>query len=356
MAWPSTGSYTAWSKCFKVTSQASKITAVNSWYWLDLALMPSSFWSAVQADGDDIRTTQDDMETAVDHKLIFIDTSAHQGLLAIAQPHGSAGASSDIDSYVFAGNSGASSAGSTSVFPSNLEALYMLQEAPTSSAAVLDWSGNARHSTAIQGSMTSGDLTTDGPFAGLKCVDFDSNDRVNVPSTIFDDCETANAYTFSAWFKPSNDVSDYGIFGTAGSQFAVAFKTATWYTIEAISRRSDNAAFFTAIGSSDVIAVNVWAKIDVVYNGSTLKVYVDGSQIASVTATSLRSAALSFYIGMDNTTYARGKIAQVSMISAALSADQIATLYANEKDAGFWVVSEVSGGGGGGNGSWFFMG
>lgn len=343
-AWPSTGSYTAWGKKYLITTQATKIDAVNSWYFLDLADMPTSFWSNVQADGDDIRTTESDGETAVNHKLIFIDVSGQDGLLAIAQPHGGSGASVNVDTYLYSGNSGASGSSSGSVWPSTLECLYMLQEAPTSSAAVLDYTSNARDSQLIGGSMTSGDLITGGPHSTLKCVDFDSNDYVRVPSTIFDDCETTGAYTFFAWVRPGNDVDDYGIFGSAGSQLAVRFATGgTWYTIEALQRNSANSAFFTSTGTADNMVANSWQMVHAVYDGSTLKTYVNGVQTGSVAATTLRSAALNFYMGFDNTTYFRGRLCQVGMYSAALSADQCKTMYTNDTDAGFWVTSEVSG-------------
>lgn len=341
-AWPSTGSYTAWSKCYKATSQASKIDAANSWYFIDLADMPVGFWSNVQADGDDIRTTRDDAETAVNHKLVFIDTAAHTGLLAVDQPHGSGGATADVDTYVYSGNVAASSASSTSVWPSTLEALYMLQEAPTTNTAILDWTSNARNSTAIAGTMTSGDLVTTGPHSGLKAIDFDSNDRATVPSTLFDDCETAGAYTWFAWVRPRVDVADYGIFGTAGAQFAVSFKTSVWLTLEAQSRNSGNTAYFTATGTADNMAKSVWQLCHVVYNGSTLKTYVNGIEKGTVAATSLRSAALGFYIGYDNTQYSDSRLCEVGMYSTALSADQCKTMYTNETDAGFWVITEVT--------------
>lgn len=346
MAWPSDGSYTAWSTCCKATTQASKITAVNSWYFLDLSLLPAAFWSSVRSDGADIRCTEEDGETAIYHRLIFIDTSISKGLIAIAQPHGASGASVDIESRVYSGNAGASTTSNTAAFPSTLEGLWMLQEAPTSSAAVLDYTGNGRNSDTIGGSMTSGDLLTrsDGPHSALKCIDMDSNDYIRVPSTIFDDCETAGAYTFFGWVRPSLDAAAYGIFGSAGSQLYVRFETGSgWYTLEAHQRNSANSAFFVATSTSDNMAKNVWQMVHAVYNGSTLKTYVNGVEKASVSATSLRSATLNFYIGFDSVTYLRGRVCEFGMYSTALSADQIATLYANETDAGFWVTAEVEG-------------
>lgn len=342
--WPADGAYTAWGKKYRLTSQASKIHAANSWYFVDLADMPPSFWSNVQPDGDDIATTQDDGETPVYHKLLFIDTSTQQGLLAIAQPHGSAGATVDVDSYLYSGNAGASSASSASVFPSTLEGLWMLQEQPTSSAAILDSTSNGRNSDTIGGAMTSGDLLTsaDGPHSALKCIDFDSNDYIRLPSTIFDDCETAGAYTFFAWVRPSLDAAEYGIFGSAGSQLYVRFSTGgSWYTLEAHQRNGANSAFFISTGTADNMAKNVWQMVHAVYNGSTLTTYVNGVQTGTVAATSLRSASLSFYMGFDSVSYLRGRMAEVGMYSTALSADQVRTMHANDTDSGFWSISEV---------------
>lgn len=342
MAWPSDGSYTAWSACFKVTSQASKISAVNSWYFLDLSLMPSAFWSAVQADGDDLRFTEDDGETAVYHRLIYINTGTETGLVAIAQPHGASGASVDVDTFCYVGNSGASSTGSTSVWPSTMTCLYMLQEEPTSAGAILDWTVNARHSTAINGTMTSGDLVAGGPHGGLKGIDFDSNDRAVIPSTIFDDCETSGAYTWFGWVRPTYNTAATGIFGSAGSQ--IHFTHSDGDHAEAIQRNSANSSQFECQDNTGAeFTLNTWHLFVVRYDGSTLKVYLDGVEQKSVAATSLRSATLSFYIGHDNTSYSRSRLAEIGMYSIALSNDQIATIYANETDSGFWVIVEETG-------------
>jgi len=346
MAWPSTGSYTAWSKCFKVTSQASKISAVNSWYFLDLALMPSAFWSAVQADGDDLRFVEDDLETAVNHKLIFIDTGTSKGLVAVAQPHGSSGATVDIDTYCFVGNAGASSTSTSATFPSSMTCLYMLQEAPTSAAAIIDYTSNARNSTAIDGSMTSGDLVSTGPHAGLKCIQFDSNDRATIPAAIFNDCEAAGAYTWFGWLRPVYESANQGAFGAKGTQMRITRKDNSTNNRELIvsQRNAANSASFTATASSSTPTLsNAWSLIHSVYNGSTLKGYMNGVEVCSVAATSLQNASVDYWIGHDNATYWRGDLAQIGFYATALSADQIATIYANETDAGFWVVTENTG-------------
>lgn len=343
--WPISGSYGSWSKSYKLNTKASILNGVNSWYFLDLSIMPSSFWTAVQVDGDDLRFTRDDTETAVNHKLIFIDTSAHTGLVAVAQPHGNTGASADIDTYCYAGNAGASSASSSSAFPSTLTCLYMLQEAPTSATAILDYTSNARNSTAIDGSMTSGDLVTGGPHAGLKCIQFDSNDRATIPASLFNDCETAGAYTWFGWLRPVYESANQGAFGAKGTQMRVGRKDNSTNNRELVAsqRNSANSASFTATASSsDPTVSNTWVMIHVVYNGSTLKVYRNGTEIASASATSLQNASVDYWIGHDNATYWRGDLAQIGMYSAALSIDQIAAMYANDTNSSFWDVSEVA--------------
>jgi hypothetical protein len=338
-AWPATGSYTAWSTCFELHTKATKVDAALDWYWLDLSVFPPAFWAAVKPDGADLRFVRDDMETAINHRLIFIDSGTSKGLVALSQPHGSAGASTDIYSFVFVGNNAASSTSTASTFQSTLEALYMMQEAPTTNTAILDYSGNARDSTTVQGAMTSGDLITGGPHSGLKAVDFDSNDRVAVPSTIFDDSETAGAFTWSGWVYVNDDVSDAGVFGSAGAQFYIRHTDSGNFRAEL--RNSANSAYFTAEDTTNAWNINQWYMASVVYNGSTLKTYLNGVQKSSVTATSMRSAALSFYLGMDNTNYLRGRLADISIRSVALSVDQLATMYTNVTDSTFWGIDQV---------------
>lgn len=336
-AWPADGSFTGWSHKFKITTQASKIDGANTWYWLDLYYFPPEFHAAAQSDLRDFVITSDG-ETPLSYYKVFYDAATDTGLVAVAQPHGTSGATVDVDSYVYIGNAGASSASTTSTFPSTLECLYMLQEAPTSSAAVLDHSGNARHSTSIAGSMTSGDLVTSGPHSGLHCLDLDSNDRITIPSTVFDDCETANAYTWFGWVKLRNDNANRGAFGAAGTQFSVRWDFTTGGFV-AIQRNSANSVSFT--GEGDVHTELEWQFVSIVYNGSTLKLYVDGIEEDSVSATSLRSAALSLFIAHDNITYWNGYMAETGFYSEALSTGQIASMHGSATDPAFWVIEPV---------------
>ncbi len=338
-AWPSDGSYTAWSNCFKITTQATKIDGVNDWYWLDLDDMPVEFHNAAQSDLDDFRATSDG-ETSINHRLIYYDAGTDTGLVAIAQPHGSSGASVDVDSYVYIGNAGASSTSTTSTFPATLECLYMLQEQPTSATAILDYTANVRHSTALAGSMTSGDLVTGGPHSGLRAVDFDANDRALFPSTLFDDAETANAFTWFGWVYPTYTATNTGIFGANSSpQLHVTHTDGS--NIRGVARNSANTSSFTSESADGGFSENAWSFIAVVYDGSTLKTYRNGVEKSSVSATSLRSATLNYFIGHDNTTFSRSKLAEIGLYSAAMSANQILAMYGSATDASFWVIAEV---------------
>lgn len=345
-AWPSTGSYTAWSKCFKITTQASKIDGALDWYWLDLDDMPIEFWNTVKTDGGDLRFVEDDLETAINHRLIFIDTVTDTGLVAVAQPHGGSGATVDIDSYVFVGNAAAADPG-ISPFPGTVEALWMLQEAPTSTTAITDYSGNSRGSTNIAGVMTSGDLIAAGPHSSLKCIDFDSNDRITFPATIFNDIESSLTFTFWSWAKVEDEDTDRGLFGSAGNQFATRHKLTG--AGEALIRSSTNASNFT-VNTSPAFEewfLDVWVMVHVVWDGSTLKFYHNGVEKGSASALSLRSVDLNYFLGSDNTTYWNGKIGETGIASNALTANQIATMHTNSTDSTFWVIAEHTGGGGG---------
>jgi hypothetical protein len=358
MAWPSTGSYTAWSKCFKCTLQASKISGALAGYFLDLDDMPSAFWSAVQSDGDDIRFTEDDGETSIEHYQDFIDTGTGKGLVWVDCPHAGGAASVDVDVYLYVGNAGASSASTTSAMPATMQARYMLQEQPTSSTAIKDTSGNGRDSTSISGSMTSGDLETNSPHSGLHSIAFDTDDRATFASTLFDACESANAFTWSGWVHlNSNPAGGLGFFGSGGSQFHVGRDGISEELVVSI-RNSANSANFTATSSTggSGFPISTWIWLAVVYNGATLKGYINGSEVASASATSIRSASLNFYVGHNNTNYSRSNMAEVIIHSEALSADQISTYYANETDSAFWAISEHTGGGGGAAAGSFFFG
>ncbi len=339
-AWPSSGSWTAWSAKFKLTSQSSIITAACDYYVLDLSLMPALFWSSVAADGDDIRCTQDDGETQVDYHLAYWDYGNTDGVLVIEQPHGASGATVDVDTYLYVGNAGAAAGTTSGAYPSAMQGHWWLQEQPTSATAIKDATANARNSTSIMGTMTSGDLVADAPYGNMKSIDFDGNDGITISSTVLDAGETASRFTISGWAKPSDASADRALMGTSGAQLNLYREntgTVGWY---GEARNSANSANFTTTATSG--STGAWQKVDFVWNGSNIYLYLNGSQISSAACTSWRSATLAWNLGYANGVWMVGQIGPCFVRSDALTADQIYTLHACESsNSTFWAISEV---------------
>ena len=101
--------------------------------YLDLSDLPFSFFSTVQADGDDIRITQSDGLTEVPFELVDIDTGSETGQLHFKAP--SLLTSTTTVFYVYYGSSTASSYavgdtyGRNNVWTNNYLAVYHFEEA-----------------------------------------------------------------------------------------------------------------------------------------------------------------------------------------------------------------------------------
>lgn len=105
----------AWTHVATVTLDATYIDEAPVVVPVFLSGFDSTWWANVQADGDDIRVTEDDDTTERDYYLVSIDTGTPQGCIVV-NVDGYASASVDKDLRVFAGNSGASAASTTSTF------------------------------------------------------------------------------------------------------------------------------------------------------------------------------------------------------------------------------------------------
>jgi hypothetical protein len=183
-----------------------------------------------------------------------------------------------------------------------------------------DYSGNTRHGT-LNGGVTTG-IAGRG---GLEAMSFDgSDDWVDIPNL-----SALGQYTVSAWVR-SNSMGDGNegrvIASTANNQFMLIednpntgewtlqhHDTNDWIQITASGKRKE------------------WQHICGTWDGSTIRLYVDGKQKASTSATDMGSNGNSDAIGkrtggLDDLYYG-GVIGDARVYSRSLSESEIQTLY-----------------------------
>jgi predicted GH43/DUF377 family glycosyl hydrolase len=189
------------------------------------------------------------------------------------------------------------------------------------SGEVIDSSSYGNHGTAYGGATT----VTDGRFARAGSFD-GTNDYISIPHS--SSINPTNAITVELWAKSN---------------------TANWNsTGMLVSKR--NAYIMYPIGNSKTIRFYIYSggwrytvytpSIDITqwhhyvgtFDGSTIKLYIDGSLVASTSYSgSIKSDTGPLYIGRDDgySRYFNGSIDEVAIYSRALSADEILEHYNN---------------------------
>lgn len=211
---------------------------------------------------------------------------------------------------------------------SNLVAHWKLDEPSGTSAA--DSSGNGYTGTYTN----SPTLNVAGAFGTSKAVTFASasSQYGDVPHNA---AFSTASWTIACWIKPTTWTSGAGL-DTLLSKSSSSFPFAPWElrkttsatTVEINIGAGGSSA--TAVGSS--LTAGTWAHVAATWDGTTLRIYNNGSQTATSTATSGSAFTNSANISIGRSTqfgrYFNGTIDDVRIYSRALSAADVAALYA----------------------------
>ena len=164
-----------------------------------------------------------------------------------------------------------------------------------------------------------------GSFENVYSIDFDGVDDY----TVGDDSSLPSgnsAFTVSAWVNFDSIVQYATIvgYGTAASNKAVIIN---------IKNQKLKASFYGTEfePNATTLSTGQWYHVALTYDGSgTAKLYLDGSEEGSKTSLSLNvtlTGQINFGRWVGNTFYTDGKIDEVSVFSAELSASDISSIY-----------------------------
>lgn len=335
---------TSWGKRIKITIQNSKIpsTLIDFPIYVDLSDLDLAFFDDVKGDGGDIRVTKSDEITQRPLEVVSVDNFSKTGEI-----HFKGNISSGVDTvfYIYYGNTGvsqpsaSSTFGSESVWDSSAIVIQHLNEDPSGSAPqILDSTSNNNDGTSA-GSMTTGDLINAQVGKGLNLDGTDDN----VNSGDIGALEGIGEITVSLWFKPdatgvtNNNKQLLSKWGT-GTSWLVGYRNANanilWWNVNT----GVNKQILSTTAISDT---SKWYKIDGTYDGSDIRLYVDGVQEASLAQTG------NIVIGTALVTMGAydlisgevdGNFDSVRMYNTALSADEITTIYNNQNDSSTFYV------------------
>ena len=187
-----------------------------------------------------------------------------------------------------------------------------------SGSTVTDSSGNGN-----TGTISGATWTATGKYGGALVFN-GTNARINVPNSA--SLQLSSGMTLEAWVNPS----------TVSSAWRdVIYKGNDNYYLEGTSDHSGAPAGGGTFGSANANAfatgalpANTWSYLALTYDGATLRLYVNGTQIATQTKTgAITSSTNQLQIGGDSIygQYFKGMIDQVRIYNTALSASQVQT-------------------------------
>jgi hypothetical protein len=174
-----------------------------------------------------------------------------------------------------------------------------------------DYSGNGNHGTPTG---TVYDLKDDGTYA---CCFDGVDDKISIPSISIG----TSPWTVLAWYTPRS-FDSYGHILTASTQTDFACKVAT---------SGKYPYFYTS--STGSLAANTLLELDkryflaYVYDGSTLKIYIDGDLDVSHTVSGLNIPSTTFTIQGGNSEYANCEQSHTMLFLSALSASGLREIH-----------------------------
>ncbi len=172
-----------------------------------------------------------------------------------------------------------------------------------------------------EGTLIGASRTTSGKYGGALSFNGTSN-RVDVPDSASLDLTTA--MTLEAWVRPSaNGGWRTAILkerGAAGHVYALYASNGTVPTTENFIGTAYNGAT-----SSTALALNTWTHLASTYDGTTLRLFVNGTQVATkATSGAMAATASPLRIGGNAIwgEYFAGQIDEVRIYNRALNADR----------------------------------
>lgn len=294
----------------------------------------TGLWTAVKISGADIRVTSSDGTTEVPIDLVWIDKTNSEGELYFKAA--SLANSSNSDFYLYYGNNGASAYvatatyGARNVWTNSYVSVFHMHEDPSGTAPQMKNSYNTANGTSA-GTMTSGDKVS-GKFGNS--IDFDgTDDRITFSDSGF---PTGNsARTVSCWVYAGashNSFAGHISYGTSAARngWSMIYNGASNNLLIATNAMNSTTA------SSGSISASSWTKLDITYDGTTVRYYLSGSASGTSTFSGTPSTKLnSGYIASSPWgDYYTGRIDEVRFSSVERSSTWISTEANNQTTLG----------------------
>jgi hypothetical protein len=297
-----------WSARYPLVIQKARVRGTPGELAVLVAITSAELKQAT-ASGDDIVFTAGDGTTLLPYEIERFDM-ATGALLAWVRVPGVTNAA-DTPLYLYFANPAPPAPVRGDVWPDYLAVWHFREDPGGAVGQARDSSTHDRHMT-VQ-NMTSADQVA-GKIGGAFGFDGVDNGLVLTPFVF------PNRFTYEAWIRPTTLMNYHAVFDVAANN--------RWFGLA-----GNKLDFWN--GSDHVfeapITGNTWHAIAAAYDGITLRVYLDGTELPGPQAMSLPAGTSPLQIGFSKTgELFLGSIDEARMHGAPLSADVIGTSYANQ--------------------------
>jgi len=139
-----------------------------------------------------------------------------------------------------------------------------------------------------------------------------------------------------------------GVGGQGASPYRIRFRVSLAGSTETLIDGGGSGSLTDTVGTNVDLVANTWYFVAAVYDGSTMKIYLDGVEIASAAITGTRDTSTAQVWMGDNPISAYvnrpfdGIVDEVALFSRALSGSEITALYNSGLGTGICVVGEAT--------------
>ena len=326
-----------------ITIDSTKVIEDLTNYPLLVSITDTDLRDNARADGWDIWFADSDSVTKLDHEIESYDSGTGTLVAWVRIPNLSSSADKVI--YLNYGNpSSPDQSNPPGVWDSTYAGVWHLNEDPSGTAPQsVDSTSNSNDGTS-NGTMTSGDLVT-GKIAGA--LDFDgTDDWVQAPHTASVNL-TGTGLTLSGWVSSLGQTADVGILlkSTSGYQIHLGIESGETGNF----RVNTPDAGYTRLDTTSTVPTNgTWTYLTGTYDGTTARIYFNGSEQATDPRTgNIDATTEPVLIGrraIGDARFMNGDIDEVRMSSVARSAGWIQTEYNNQSSPSTFLTLTPGGG------------
>ena len=333
-----------WSYRKKITIDHTKVedvTTPSTTYANFPLYIHATGLSNIKADGADIRFTTSD-GTQIPREIEYYSSGTLDAWVKLTLTKDS-GDSTDDEIYMYYGNSGAtepasdSTYGSENVWDSNFKMVQHLDETSAGGGSYDDHLDSTSYDN--DGEVSGATMDSTGKLDGAD--EFDGSDEIEVLDD--DTLDVTTGGTLEAWiYIPTLTANQDArlIHKNNNWEFKLKYTHGTPGTWEYKGKLKSASGDGEAKNAAADFSFNTWTHVAFTYDGSNLKIFIDGELDTSTEWSNTATATTeNLYIGSKGGgNYFKGKMDEVRLSDIGRSEEWMGTSYTSQSDSAFLTV------------------